>query len=108
MKLLLAQHSDQQSRERFVPGNEVLRLAAEMLEGNGSWPTIDVHNARLSHWNGRKISIARSELADLIDRGLLAYNGGWTEYGRRELARQAGMEAPVALVRQRPYATLSR
>ncbi len=108
MKLLLAQSSVQQSPEGFVPGNEVLRLAAEMFEGNGHCPAIDIHNTWLRHWNGRKISVARSDLAELIGRGLLEYNGGWTEHGRRELARQAGMEAPVALVRLPPYATLRR
>ncbi|MDA1098532.1 MAG: hypothetical protein O2967_06050 [Proteobacteria bacterium] len=85
-----------------MSGNEVLRLAAELLEGDGHWAAIDVRNARLKHWNGRRVSIARSDIADLIDRCLLDRNGRWTAYGRRELARHAGMEAPAALLKQLP------
>ena len=73
-----------------MPGNEVLRLAAEIMEGDGECPAIDIHGAWLDHWNGQKIAIARSDLADLIDRGVLNGDGGWTDHGRRELARSAG------------------
>lgn len=73
-----------------------------MLEGDGHLPAIDVRGARLGHWNRRKISIARSDLADLINRGLLDSNGRWTDYGRRELARYAGIEAPAALLKRLP------
>ncbi len=82
MKLLLNQQPNQRPSQHFEAGNEVLRLAVEMLEGNGQWPTIDVRGARVSHWNGRKISIARCDITDLIDRGLLDGNGRWTDYGR--------------------------
>jgi len=102
MKLLLAQQPIQQPRQHFAPENEVLRLAAELLEDNGHRPAIDVRGARLCHWNGRKVSIDRSDLADLIDRGLLDHDGRWTGFGRRELARHAGIEAPAALVKRLP------
>ncbi len=86
MKLLIAQQPNQRPSQRpsrrFEAGNEVLRLAVEMLECDGHWPTIDVRGARISHWNGRKISIARSDITDLIDRGLLDSDGHWTDYGR--------------------------
>lgn len=82
MKLMLTQQPDQRSNERFQAGNEVLRLAAEMLECDGRWPAIDIRGARMDHWNGRKISIARSDIADLIDRGVLDDSGCWTDYGR--------------------------
>lgn len=82
MKLLLTQPPDQRSNERFESGNEVLRLAAEMLEYDGRWPAIDIRGARIDHWNGRKISIARSDIADLIDRRVLDSSGCWTDYGR--------------------------
>jgi hypothetical protein len=52
------------------------------LEANGQWPDIDVAGARIDHWNGQKISIARSDITDLIDRGLLDRCGGWTDFGR--------------------------
>lgn len=86
MKLLLAQQPNRRPShrpsQRFEAGNEVLRLAAELLEGNGHWPTIDIPGARITHWNGRKISIARSDITDLIDRSLLDSNGHWTDYGK--------------------------
>ncbi|MDA1098671.1 MAG: hypothetical protein O2967_06755 [Proteobacteria bacterium] len=102
MKLFLAHQPNQPSRKPFEPGNEILRLAAELLEDSGHWAAIDVRDAHLKHWNGRKVSIARSDIADLIDRGLLDRDGRWTDFGRHELARLAGMEATVALLRQLP------
>lgn len=82
MKLLLARPPNQRSRQPSEVQNEVLWLAVEMLETDGHWPTIDVRNARISHWNGRTISIARSDITDLIDRGLLDSEGRWTDHGR--------------------------
>lgn len=57
-------------------------MAVEMLECDGHLPAIDVRGAKIGHWNGRKISIARSDIADLVDRGLLDGDGHWTDYGR--------------------------
>lgn len=96
MKLLFAQQSEQRRQQKSLADNNALHLAVEVLEGNGDLPPIDVIGARLDHWNGRKISVARADLIELIDRGLLDRCGRWTEYGRREAARQAGMEAPTA------------
>lgn len=101
MKKLLAQQPRHYPAQDVAPGNEALRLAAELLQSDGRWPAIDIPGARLGHWNGQKISIARSDLADLINRRLLDSDGRWTEYGRRELARQADIEAPIALVTTR-------
>jgi hypothetical protein len=81
-----------------APYNEAMRLAAEMLEANGVWPTIDVRGAKLDHWNGQKISLARSDLSELLERGLIDGDGLWTNLGRRELARYAEAETPDALV----------
>jgi hypothetical protein len=97
VKIFLTQQPDQRSSEDNMPGNEILRLSAEMWEGNGVCPMIDVRGARLDHWNGHKISIARTELSELLDRGLIADDGHWTDLGRRELARYAGVEALDAL-----------
>ncbi len=82
MKLLLTPQPHQPPGRRFESGNEVLRLAAEMLESDGDWPAIDLHGARVSHWNGRKIAVAGSDIRDLIDRQLLDRDGRWTDYGR--------------------------
>jgi len=82
VKLLRSQRTDPTPNQRFEAGNEVLSLAVEMLEDDGHWPSIDVGCARIDHWNGQKISIARSDITDLIDRGLLDSDGGWTDFGR--------------------------
>ena len=80
--LLRSQPTKEAPDQRFDTGNEVLRLAVEMLASNGEWPTIDVAGARIDHWNGQKISVAGSDITDLIDRGLLDCDGGWTDFGR--------------------------
>ncbi len=97
MKLLLSQQPAQQPSHPVLPNNDVLRLAAEIFEGSGEWPTINLRDARLKHWNGQKISVAGSDLADLFARGLLDNDGGWTDDGRLELTRLADMAAPVAV-----------
>ncbi len=99
MKLVLSQQIDRPLNRTIIPVNEVLRLAAEIFEDTGESPSIDVHGAALNHWNGLKISIARADLVDLADSGLLDGDGDWTVYGHRELARLAGVEAPEALLR---------
>ncbi len=97
MKILLLKQADQRSGETVLPGNEVLRLAAEIFEGTGDCPTIDLAGARLEHWNGRKISLDRTDLDELLEDGLLDSNGQWTRYGGDELARHAGLGTPEAL-----------
>jgi len=82
VKLLRSHQAIQSPNQPFEAVNEVLRLAVEMLESNGHWPTIDVGRARIKHWNGQKISIARSDITDLVDRGVLDSDGGWTDFGR--------------------------
>lgn len=82
MKLLLARQPDKRPSQAFEAGNEALRLAVELFEDDGRWPAVDVRGARISHWNGRKIALAASDIADLIDRRLLDGDGGWTDFGR--------------------------
>lgn len=53
-----------------------------MLECDGRWPAIELRDAWVSHWNGRKIAVAGSDIRDLIDRQLLDRDGRWTDYGR--------------------------
>jgi two-component sensor histidine kinase len=82
VKLLRSQPTNETSDQSFDTGNEVLRLAVEMLAANGKWPAIDVAGARIDHWNGQRVSVAESDINDLIDRGLLECDGGWTDFGR--------------------------
>jgi hypothetical protein len=82
VKLLRSQPANDTPDQRFDAGNEVLRLAVEMLATNGDWPAIDVAGAQINHWNGQKLSVAGSDITDLIDRGLLDRDGGWTDFGR--------------------------
>jgi len=82
VKLLRSQPANDMPDQRFDTGNEVLRLAVEMLATNGDWPAIDVAGAQINHWNGQKLSVAGSDITDLIDRGLLDRDGGWTDFGR--------------------------
>ncbi len=85
MKLLLPQAPRQRPGHACPPENEALRLALEIFADEGDLPAIDVPRARLRHWNGRQIAVPRSDLADLIERNLLAGNGRWTAHGRRHL-----------------------
>ena len=87
-----AQEPDQPVPAVIATDNEILRLAVEMLEGDTDWPVIDIPGRRLKHWNGKEIAIDQSDLADLLDRGLLDKGGGWTDRGRRELNQHAGHE----------------
>ncbi len=94
MKVVLAQRSRQKAHRTTVSGNEVLRLAAEIHAEDGRLPKIDVARTQLDHWNGAKIAIARSDLDELIARGLIDRTGKWTDQGRRALERQAGEKVP--------------
>ena len=91
MKLFISGQSDQSQHGHRETDNEVLRLAAEMVENTGQWPAVDVPRARLDHWNGRKIAIDRDELNDLLKFGLIEDDGSWTDFGCRELSRRAGI-----------------
>ena len=82
MKLMLTGQPSRPSGEHLAPENELLRLTAEILEHDGRWPDIDSRAAVVGHRNGRMISVAESEIAELMDRGLLDRDGGWTECGR--------------------------
>ena len=100
MKLLLARqpaHQPQtESGSDSGPENEVLRLAAEILEAEGRCPAIDLAGARLSHWNGAAIALPLADLAELIAGGLLDASGRWTTHGRRALSRHADLKASAA------------
>jgi hypothetical protein len=91
MKLFISGQSEQNSIDHRRADNEVLRLAAEMVENTGLWPSVDVPRACIDHWNGRKIAINREELNDLQKLGLIEDDGRWTDFGCRELSRMAGI-----------------
>ena len=95
-----AQEPDQPVLAAIATDNEILRLAAEMLEGDEDWPVVDISGRYLKHWNGKEIAIDQFDLADLLDRGLLDKDGGWTDRGRRELNHHAGLEASNILAMQ--------
>jgi signal transduction histidine kinase len=82
VKLLGSRPTNETPDQRLDSENEVLRLAVEMVATNGEWPEIDVSGTQVNHWNGQKVSVARSDITDLIDHGLLDYDGGWTDFGR--------------------------
>jgi len=100
------QEEDQTPNQRFDSDNEALKLAVELLESNDQWPDIDVGGARINHWNGHKISVARSDIDDLIDRGLLDSDGGWTDSGRAFvlLSLERYVEASYWMQRAQPNA----
>jgi hypothetical protein len=95
-----AREPDQPAPAAIATDNDIMRLAAEMLESSADWPAIDVSGCCLTHWNGKKIAVTQSDLADLLDRGLLDKDGGWTDRGRRELTHYAGLEKPADLAMQ--------
>ena len=88
MKLLLGQIPNQARDRNLHAVNDLLLLAMELLEYDGTLPVIDMTGAHISHWNGQRISIDRREVGDLIDRGLLDRDGCWTAYGRAYLLRE--------------------
>lgn len=82
MKPRLVQQPHRRTAPDFEAGNEALRLAAEVLEFDGDLPAIDIPGATMDHWNGQKLSLARSDIADLMTRGLIDRDGRWTDQGR--------------------------
>ncbi len=100
MKLHLIQRPPARAAREFNadPGseNEILRLAADILDADGECPAIDVPGASLDHWNGHAIALARADIDDLLARGLIDSAGHWTDHGRLALSRHADVEASAA------------
>lgn len=62
--------------------NELLRLAMEMADLDGRMPEVDIAGAAIGHWNGQRISVDPTDIAELIDRQMLDGGGRWTDFGR--------------------------
>lgn len=101
--LLRSQQENQTPDQPSEDDNEALRLAAELFDSDDHWPEIDVRDAVMNHWNGHKISIARPDIDDLIDRGLIDADGGWTVAGRAYVLTALGRHAEASYWIQRAY-----